>query len=82
MSMFRQQYINNVKDYFTRLQMNETELAKYVESQSVFVKEAYKLLKMVKNQEISSDTNNLIDEQIKIMDQTPISYFEIRMFFG
>lgn len=78
--LFRKQYINNIMDYFKGMKLNEDKLRDKIDSanESKFENEAYKLYKMVKN----NATENEINDMVEYLQKVPITYFEMRTFFG
>ncbi len=68
--MFKNTYVQNIVDYFKD--------KKIINTDSTFEKEAYKLYKMV----LDNKSENEILTQLELMKTLPISYFELRTFFG
>jgi hypothetical protein len=68
--MFKNTYVQNIMDYFKD--------KKIINTDSTFEKEAYKLYKMV----LDNKSENEILTQVEFMKTLPISYFELRTFFG
>ena len=68
--MFKNTYVHNIMEYFKD--------KKIINTNSTFEKEDYKLYKMI----LDNKSENEILTQVEFMKTLPISYFELRTFFG
>jgi predicted nucleotide-binding protein (sugar kinase/HSP70/actin superfamily) len=68
--MFRNTYIQNVKEYFKN--------KKIIDTSDDFEKGIYELYKM----SLNNESENVINEQIKYINSLPVSYWKLRSVFG
>ena len=77
--MFKNTYVHNIMEYFKD--------KKIINTNSTFEKEDYKLYKMILDYKLykmilDNKSENEILTQVEFMKTLPISYFELRTFFG